>query len=115
MRNVTLGLLVVLALYAGGASAGHHKIVAGDALQVKECYILRAPRTPMWNHRHFKKAGAWSVREGGIICVDRIDRSGPRLWYKVRIMKPGTLDRSQHIPVWVDSRELVTHGVYLAH
>ena len=69
----------------------------------------------MWNHRHFKRAGAWTVPAGNIICVREIDRGYYQLWYKVLIMKIGTLDRSQHIPVWVDSADLLEYGVVLSY
>ena len=107
---VVLAMLVPVA-----AHASQHKWVAGDALEVRECYILQAPETRMWNHRHFKKAGAWTVPAGNIICVREIDRDQRLPWYKVLIMKIGTLDRSQHIPVWVNSADLMEHGVLLSY
>ena len=98
-----------------GALGGEHQHVAGDALQARECYILQAPKTTMWNHRHIKDAGACNVPRGNIICVSEVDRSRRQLWYKAQIMKMGTLDRSQHIPVWVDSLDLLMYGVMLSY
>ena len=69
----------------------------------------------MWYHRTFKKAGAWTVPAGNIICVRDIDRNRGQIWYKVQVMKMGTLDRSEHIPGWIDSRELMEHGVMLSY
>lgn len=89
-------------------------VISGDALEVKECNILKANRTKMYRHRYIKKAGAWIIPKGNIICVDEIDRSGGELWYKVQVMKTNTLDRSKHIPGWIDSRSIMEHGVTLA-
>ena len=95
--------------------AGQHKWIAGDALEARECYILQAPKTTMWNHRHFKKAGAWNVPRGNIFCVREVDRSQEQLWYRVEVKKMATLDRSQHIPGWIDSTAITDYGVMLAY
>lgn len=109
-------LVVVLAMLVPIAThASQHKWVAGDALDTRECYILQAPETIMWVHRHFKKAGAWIVARGKVICVREVDRSRSQLWYKVLLIKIGTLDRSQHVPAWVNSADLMEHGVMLSH
>ena len=113
-RCLLLVLLPLLALCAFGAAASDQH-VAGDALWVKECFILKAPKTTMWNHRRFKNAGAWNIYLGNIICVKEIDRSNGQLWYRVLVIKPRTLDRSQHIPGWIDSNQIMEHGVALAH
>ena len=116
---LALGLLVILVPLLGmcvlGAFAGDHRHVAGDRLWPQECFILEAPKTRMWVHRHVKTAGAWNVPRNNIVCVDEVDRSGPQPWFKVRVMQTGTLDRSRHIAGWIDSRGLMEHGVTLAY
>ena len=110
--------LVVLLILIGTAfstSAGDHQHVHGDQLKTKECYVLQAPKITMWRHRFHADAGAWSVPRGNVICVREIDRDSGRPWYRVLVMKTGTLDRSQHIPGWIDSRELAQHGVALSY
>ncbi len=90
-------VLAFVAVLAVGALGGDHRHVAGDQLWVKECFILQAPETVMWNHRHVKTAGAWSVPKGNIICVKGVDHEGARPWFKVLVMKMGTLDSSSTV------------------
>ena len=47
--------------------------------------------------------------------MQEVDRRTSRPWYRVLVMKMGTLDRSEHIPGWIDSRELMGHGVTLSY
>ena len=106
---------VLLFLTCTSAVSGDHRHVAGDALEGRECYILQAPRTIMWASRHIKVAGAFSIPAGHIVCLRDIDRSRGQLWYKVELKKMGTLDRSQHIPGWINSTELMVYGVMLSY
>ena len=115
MRGRDALSLVLVAILAQPVLAGTHKLVPGDALEARECYILRADKTIMWNHRHIKDAGAWTVHRGAVICTRGIDRSNGELWYKALIMKMAALDRSKHIPVWVNSKDLIEHGVWLSY
>ena len=117
MRTLFFVIIVLPLLGLGTFSAlgGDHRHVAGDQLWVKECFILQAPNTRMWNHRHLKTAGAWNIPGGNMICVEGVDREGARPWFKVLVIKPATLDRSQHIPGWIDSQQMMEHGVILAY
>ena len=115
MRGKNALLLVLLSILAQPVLAGNHKLVPGDALEARECYILRAEKTIMWRHRHMKDAGAWSVRRGAVICTREIDKSNGELWYKALIKEMATLDRSKHIPVWINSKDLMKNGVWLAY
>ena len=108
-------VLALLVNFAAPAVAGHHKLVAGDRLQARECYILRAPQTKLWRHRTIKRLGLWTVPRGNVFCVREIDRSRGLLWYRGEVKAMRTLDRSRHLPGWIDSREIMAHGVFLSH
>ena len=112
---IAIGLLLTLLLIGFAAIGGDHARVGGEALWAKECYILQAPKTRMWNHRHMRDAGAWTIPAGNVICVKEIDRSTEPPWYKVLVMKMGTLDRSQHIPGWIDGTEIMARGVVVSY
>ena len=90
------------------------RYVAGDALQVKECYILNAPKIQMQRHRHILRAGAFLLARGGVICVDGIDRSGGELWYKARSKEIETLNPKDWLG-WIDSQNLMEYGVRLSY
>lgn len=114
--GLLLCLLVPLGMCAFGALAGGHRHVAGDALERKECYILLAPMTIMSSYARAHALRNVRVPEGNIICIDKVDNRGAgNLWYQGRIMRMGTLDRSLHMPVWVDSRDLMEYGLTLAY
>lgn len=114
MTALRIAALLVVML-AAPVAAGHHKPVAGDALRARECYILRAPQTQLWRHRTRMRLGLWTVPRGNVFCVREIDRSRGQLWYRVEVKKLGTLDRRQHLPGWIDSRQLMEHGVFLSY
>ncbi|MYA60580.1 MAG: hypothetical protein F4X40_08535 [Chloroflexi bacterium] len=101
--------------FAITAHAGDHQRVHDDELKAKECYILQLPKIRMWRHRVHAVAGAWSVPRGNVICVKEVDCRTSRPWYSVLVMKMGTLDRSQHIPEWIDSRGLMEPCVTLSY
>ena len=112
----TLEIVILTAILAATVSgASNHKHVAGGKLEVKECYFLIAPETKMQRDRHIRFAGEFSIPVGNVICVDGVDRSNDQLWYKVRVMKMGTLDRSKHIPGWIDSKQMMEQGVWLSY
>ena len=111
-------LIVFLAgalLICGAAEAGHHKHVAGNALEAGECYILEAPITIASGFPRRHALRNVSVPQGNIICIDKRDGMPGDLWYAGRIMRMQTFDRSRHMPVWIDSRDLMEHGVTLAY
>ena len=87
----------------------------GDELEAKERYILQSPKIGEWRHRVHADAGAWSDPRGNVICVQEVDRRSSRPWYRVLVMKMARLDRSEHIPGWIDSRELMERGVSLSY
>jgi len=87
----------------------------GDELEAKERYILQWPKIRKWRHRVRADTGAWSVPRGNVICVQEVDRRTSRPWYRVLVMKMARLDRSEHVLGWIDSRELMEHGVTLSY
>ena len=113
IKHRTLEALVLTAIaFAPVANASHHKHVPGDKLEVKECYILIAPMTRMSG---INLLDGIKVPKGNVICVrDILTIKGER-YYKVQIMKMGTLDRSQHITAWVKIKRLMEHGVWLSY
>ena len=87
------------------------KHIPGDKLEIKECYALIAPMTRMSG---INLLDGIKVPKGNVICVrDILTIKGER-YYKVQIMKIGTLDRSQHITAWVKVKRLMEHGVWLS-
>lgn len=110
-----LAAAIVSVTFISHAEAGDHQHVHSDELEAKECYILQSPKITMWRHRFHADAGAWSIPRGNVICVRDVDRNSGRPWYRVLVMKMGTLDRSEHIPGWIDSRELEPYGVTLSY
>ena len=112
-RRIALSLLLVA---ASAAWASDHQHVAGDALRTPECYILKTPETRLWAYPgQTRDRLEVSVPARNIVCVREVRWNGGRPWYRVLLMKMGTLDRRQHVPGWIDSRELVKHGAALSY
>ena len=115
MGRIVTALAAVLLIF-GTAVAGQHRHVAGDALERKECYILLAPMTVMSGFARAYATRGVRVPQGSILCIDTVDNRGPGdLWYRGKIIRMETLDESLHMPVWVDSRDLMEYGVTLAY
>ena len=108
-----------LFLLLSGAAAAHasdHRHIAGDALWAKECFILQGPVDLHPGKPPFPfNLGRMILPAYGIICVREVAWSADRPVYRVLFMKMGTLDRRQHAPGWIDSRDLMRHGVVLSY
>lgn len=104
----------VLLTAPSAAATGEVRHVAGDKLWEQGCFVIQAPNIVVWHDHRFKSGGGWLVRQGYIACVSKVDRSGPRPWYQVRIVK-STRKGSMYLPGWIDSGSLMTHGVTVAN
>ena len=114
--KAALATLAAVLLICGAVAASDHKRVAGDALELRKCYWLLAPMTIMSGFARAHALRNIRVPEGNMLCIDKVDNRGPRdLWYRGKIIRFETLDESRHMPVWVDSRDLMEHGVMEAN
>ena len=89
-----------------------NKHVSGDKLESKECYILIAHVTRMSGIDLLESI---KVPKGNVICVQEAITIRGNRYYKVQIMKMGTLDPNQHTTAWVNVKRLMEHGVWLSH
>ena len=110
--KVAATILTLLAVSLCTVQASHHKHVAGDKLESKECYILIAPVTKMSGIQLLENI---SVPKGNVICVQEALKIRGKRYYKVQIMKMETLDRNQHTTAWVKVKRLKEHGVWLSY
>ena len=108
-------LFAFLLLTSSWAVAGHHKHVQGDELEAGECYILIARMTVMYGWKNVPESAYIDVPGGNVICVRSIEKVGDENWYRVLIMKMGTLDRRQHMPAWTRAEDLRVYGVMLSY
>lgn len=106
---------LALALSSAIAVADHHKHVQGTDLEPKECYFLIAPMTVMYGWKNVPESAYINVPGGNVICVRSVEKVGDENWYRVLIMKMGTLDRSQHMPAWTRAEDLRVYGVMLSY
>lgn len=51
----------------------------------------------------------------GVICVHEVDSNGERVVYRVEWIKPETLEKRFNIKGWIDSADLMVHGVVLSY
>ena len=115
-RVALLTILLVALLWLPPAVAGEHARVDGDALWAKECFILQGPVDLHPGKPPFPfNLGRMILPAYGIICVREVAWSTDRPVYRVLFMKMGTLDRRQNAPGWIDSRDLMRHGVVLSY
>lgn len=115
---MALGLLAIILVFlvmCVGAATAEPIRVAGDALEVDRVYILQ-DRTPQYPPRNLRRVRGDLMLPGGspIDVIRRVIHNG-RPWYWVRWIKPRTLDRSQDGQGWIDSRDLMEHGVTFHH
>ena len=109
---------VFLLCWAISSLAGEHRHVQGDELWAGECFILKEPiqihpgkpPLPERLRRNYPE-----VTVSGVICVDEIDSNGERVVYRVEWIKPDTLEKRFNIKGWVDSADLMVHGVVLSY
>ena len=111
---IGLGLLLTLLLVAFGVSADDRR-VAGDALEVDRVYILQ-DRTPQYPPRKLRRVRGDMILPAytPIEVLKRTMHKG-RPWYWTRWIRPRTLDRSRDFEGWIDSRDLMQHGVMFHH
>ena len=98
--------------------AGEHRHVDGDELWAGECFILKQPiqihpgKPPLPERLQRNNS---EVTVSGVICVDEVDSNGERAVYRVEWIKPNTLEKRFNIKGWIDSADLMTHGVVLSY
>lgn len=115
MTVLRIGVLL-LVLCPTGALAGDHKPVSAYDLEDGKLYIARyAGLLRTTAHPATDRFGVvYLPRGANILKVLRRARHKGELVYRVERKQPGTLDRSQHIRVWIRAKYLAWADLFEA-